>query len=131
MFRMVEQMLDDDSHLLKRVPIDLFYQWFAWRTRPNCYFCFFQRQYEWIGLLEHHPKLFYRAVKIENEVGASGFTWVADLPLMELAAKARDVKHKRAKEIVRMIYQSTQLTLFDDSPFDELSVTSCGILCGK
>ncbi len=28
---------------------------FAWRSRPNCYVCIFQRRYEWVGLLEHHP----------------------------------------------------------------------------
>lgn len=131
MFRLVERLLGDDSYLLKRIPVDLFYQWFAWRTRPNCYFCFFQRHYEWIGLLEHHPKLFHRATAIENEVGASGFTWIQNNPLPELASKAKEIKSRRAKEIVGMVYKSIQLTLFEDSPFDDLSVTSCGVFCGK
>lgn len=131
MFRYVERLLDSDSHLLKRIHSDLFYQWFAWRTRPNCYFCFFQRQYEWIGLLEHHPKLFHHAAKIESEVGASGFTWIKDYPLPDLAKQAKQIKRKRALEIVKMIYQSTQMSLFADTPQDELSVTSCGVFCGK
>lgn len=131
MFRMVEKLLAEDSYLLKRIPVDLFYQWFAWRTRPNCYFCFFQRSYEWIGLWEHHPKLFYHAAKIESEVGANGFTWVQDKPLPIIAENAQTIKRQRAREIVKMVYQSTQMSLFADMPQDELSITSCGVFCGK
>lgn len=28
---------------------------FSWRSQPNCYDCYNQRVYEWIGLLDHHP----------------------------------------------------------------------------
>ena len=30
-----------------------------------CYFCFFQRQDEWLGLKENHPELFERAKRYE------------------------------------------------------------------
>lgn len=38
---------------------------FAWRSRANCYFCFNQRLYELVGLLEHHPDLFDKAESYE------------------------------------------------------------------
>ncbi|MCY3669004.1 MAG: phosphoadenosine phosphosulfate reductase family protein [Gemmatimonadetes bacterium] len=42
--------------------------YYEWRTRSGCYFCFFQRKAEWIGLSEKHPDLFERAVAIEQKV---------------------------------------------------------------
>ncbi|MYE66770.1 MAG: phosphoadenosine phosphosulfate reductase family protein, partial [Acidimicrobiia bacterium] len=42
--------------------------YYSWRTRSGCYFCFYQRKAEWIGLSEQHPDLFERAVAIEQKV---------------------------------------------------------------
>ena len=42
--------------------------YYEWRTRSGCYFCFYQRKAEWIGLSEKHPELFERAVAIEQKV---------------------------------------------------------------
>ena len=42
--------------------------YYEWRTRSGCYFCFYQRKAEWIGLAERHPELFERAVAIERKV---------------------------------------------------------------
>ena len=36
--------------------------YYDWRTRSGCYFCFYQRKAEWVGLAERHPDLFARAV---------------------------------------------------------------------
>ena len=35
--------------------------YYNWRSRSGCYFCFFQRKSEWVGLLENHPELFEKA----------------------------------------------------------------------
>ena len=43
-------------------------EYYSWRTRSGCYFCFYQRKAEWVGLAEHHPELFDRAVAIEQKV---------------------------------------------------------------
>ena len=42
--------------------------YYEWRTRSGCYFCFYQRKAEWVGLAERHPDLFERAVAIEQKV---------------------------------------------------------------
>lgn len=42
---------------------------FSWRSRANCYFCFNQRTYELVGLLEHHPELFDKMQWYEHQDG--------------------------------------------------------------
>ena len=43
-------------------------KYYEWRTRSGCYFCFYQRKAEWVGLADRHPDLFERAVAIEQKV---------------------------------------------------------------
>jgi len=35
-------------------------KYYEWRSRSGCYFCFFQRRSEWVGLKEKHPELLRR-----------------------------------------------------------------------
>ena len=51
--------------------------YYKWRTRSGCYFCFFQRKSEWVGLLEQHPDLFELAKSYEKFNSETGerFTW--------------------------------------------------------
>ncbi len=42
--------------------------YYKWRTCSGCYFCFFQRKSEWVGLADNHPDLFKRAVEIEQKI---------------------------------------------------------------
>jgi 3'-phosphoadenosine 5'-phosphosulfate sulfotransferase (PAPS reductase)/FAD synthetase len=78
--------------------------YYEWRTRSGCYFCFFQRRVEWIGLLEKHPDLYELAKgyeKVDPETG-DRFTWSDKESLAELAnpARVREVKeaHQKALE---------------------------------
>lgn len=48
-------------------------EFYKWRSRTGCYFCFFQKNSEWQGLLEHHPDLFELAESYED--GKKGYTW--------------------------------------------------------
>jgi len=108
-------------------------QLFSWRTRMNCYFGVFQRSYEGVGLLEHHPQLFWRAAEIEETTGATGYTWQQGRSLRDVAANAATIKERRANRVAAMLLKSSQLPLFEDeheTP-DLLSVVSCGLFCGK
>ena len=51
--------------------------YYEWRSRSGCYFCFFQRKMEWVGLKERHPELYEEAKAYEKEgpPGHPGFTW--------------------------------------------------------
>jgi len=68
-----------------------FPSYYDWRTRSGCYFCFFQRRAEWVGLLEKHPDLFEKAKeyeKIDPETG-DRYTWNQRESLDELSEPDR------------------------------------------
>jgi len=86
--------------------------YYEWRTRSGCYFCFFQRKAEWVGLAERHPELFERAVAYEEksnknhaEYGMAGrqFTWSQNETLRDLLERKGEIleKHKVAVERAR------------------------------
>lgn len=104
---------------------------FAGRTRANCSFCFFQRQYEYIWLMETHPDLWEEAKSFEN-VG-SEYTWRQGYALADLEAPERAAKifESRVLWVCGQIAKKAQMNLFDEEPDNEIAGTSCGLLCGK
>ena len=50
-------------------------EYYKWRSRSGCYFCFFQRKDEWLGLKRNHPELYDKAKAIEDTVHVKGFDW--------------------------------------------------------
>ena len=50
-------------------------EYYSWRSRSGCYFCFFQRQDEWLGLKKIHPDLFEKAKEYEDNVANRTFDW--------------------------------------------------------
>jgi 3'-phosphoadenosine 5'-phosphosulfate sulfotransferase (PAPS reductase)/FAD synthetase len=70
--------------------------YYEWRTRSGCYFCFFQRKNEWVGLKERHPDLFEKAQGYEKP--NEGFTWGRNESLVELAMPERVAEIKRREE---------------------------------
>ena len=68
-------------------------EYYSWRTRSGCYFCFFQRKSEWLGLKREHPDLFEQAKayeKVDPETGRR-FTWASGESLDELEARAEEI----------------------------------------
>ncbi|MEU9890132.1 phosphoadenosine phosphosulfate reductase family protein [Sphaerisporangium sp. NPDC051011] len=81
--------------------------YYEWRTRSGCYFCFFQRKHEWVGLADRHPDLFQRAVEYEEKVRyqhtamqGRDYTWSQGESLHELLARRGEIeaKHEAALE---------------------------------
>lgn len=110
---------------------------FAWRSRSNCFNCFYQRRYEWVGLLEHHPELFSRAEQLEHDYGTGvcrpchvQFSWIQGLPLPELRTKADAIFSNRVAAVRKIVLNMQQGSLFQEE-FDPMTVTSCGLYCGK
>ena len=68
-FPFIEDGIDHDGvmRILADAGVDL-PAYYEWRTRSGCYFCFYQRKAEWIGLADRHPELFEQAVAIEQKV---------------------------------------------------------------
>ena len=62
-------------------------KYYNWRSRSGCYFCFFQRQDEWLWLKRIHPDLFKQSQAFEDNEG-DGFTWRQEGTLNDVVAKA-------------------------------------------
>ena len=79
--------------------------YYKWRSRSGCYFCFFQRKSEWVGLKERHPDLFEEAKKYEKQDSGSGtrYTWSQGESLDELADRAEAIKSNAANKKLRSI----------------------------
>ena len=65
--------------------------YYRWRSRSGCYFCFFQQRREWVGLLENHPDLFRKAMDYEKQDPQTGeqYTWCQRESLAELSQPER------------------------------------------
>lgn len=72
-------------------------KYYEWRTRSGCYFCFFQRRKEWLGLKTRHPDLFAKAQKYER-VNADGssrkFTWIQGQTLEDIVKNPEEILRK-------------------------------------
>lgn len=125
----------DENYFMSRLNRSEKTMLFSWRSRLNCYFCFFQQIWEWVGLLEHHPDLFAQAERIENEIGAEGYSWRQDWSLAKIRENAAAIKIRRARKVARTIMKivGAKTEHIEDDPDEEdgLSVVSCGLFCGK
>jgi len=70
-------------------------EYYSWRSRSGCFFCFFQQKIEWVGLLEHHPERFAEAMRYEKP--EEGFTWIQGESLAELARPERVAQIRRER----------------------------------
>jgi len=78
-------------------------EYYKWRSRSGCYFCFFQRKAEWVGLKERHPELFEMAKAYEKTVEKDGlshsFSWSEGESLSDIEQPARVADIKRRHEL--------------------------------
>tara|TARA_B100001027_G_scaffold206630_1_gene170387 strand:+ start:174 stop:1025 length:852 start_codon:yes stop_codon:yes gene_type:complete len=119
--------------------------YYKWRSRSGCTFCFFQKRSEWIGLKENHPEAWEHAKSLEKEAtdNASAFTWIKDMPLTELEkpeviAKVKE-QHKKQIEKLKKNKQKIQqnnpflkgedLNIEENLALDDVS-SSC-LICHK
>ena len=112
-------------------------KYYEWRTRSGCYFCFFQRKAEWVGLMERHPELFEKSKlyeKFDKERGVR-YTWSNSVSLEELSQPERvaDIKRKQEQALKKKakvqpgqkLYQIFNATLEDED--DTETCTICHI----
>jgi hypothetical protein len=67
-------------------------EYYKWRTRSGCYFCFYQRRVEWAILFNLYPEWFEKSKEYEtqHEDGRT-FTWVKDKPLDYVEQNYKDI----------------------------------------
>lgn len=69
-------------------------EYYKWRSRSGCTFCFFQQKIEWARLKEHHPEAFEEAKAYEKNAldHGSPFTWSQGESLSELEKPDRIIQ---------------------------------------
>jgi len=97
-------------------------EYYEWRTRSGCYFCFYQRKAEWVGLSERHPELFARAVAIESKVltDASG---AGDVSYQDNAMKGRDFTWSQGETLVELIGRKDEIMARHDLAMERAKTT--------
>lgn len=124
--------------------------YYEWRTRSGCYFCFYQRKAEWVGLADRHPELFEKARKIEQKVltnaGADGdssyeeyamesrdYTWAKGESLDELLERRDEILERHQERMERAKQQREKLPLVEalsdalDDEDDTMACTMCAL----
>lgn len=124
--------------------------YYAWRTRSGCYFCFYQRKAEWVGLADRHPDLWDRSVAIEQKVmrdaGADGdasfgkygmrgrqYTWSGGESLPDLLARREEVLQRHREALDRNAKRKQNRTAWQvfadalDDDDDALQCTVCAL----
>lgn len=81
-------------------------EYYSWRSRSGCTFCFFQQKIEWVRLREIHPESFEEAKAYEKLAIDSGspFTWTQGESLVDLEQPERiaSIKAEFEKRQARM-----------------------------
>lgn len=94
-------VLDDVKRLLEESGIGL-PKYYEWRTRSGCFFCFFQRKYEWVMLAEKHPDLFKKAMEYEeNHKDGRQFYWTQGESLRDLIKRKDQIIADHEKAVSR------------------------------
>jgi predicted RNase H-like HicB family nuclease len=124
--------------------------YYEWRTRSGCYFCFYQRKAEWVGLADRHPELFERAKQIERKVlaeaGLAGdasyddyamqgrqYTWSQGETLDDLLARRDEIIDRHREAVRRASESGRDLPLVDalnqalDADDDAMPCTVCAL----
>ncbi len=75
--------------------------YYRWRSRSGCTFCFFQQKIEWVNLMREHPEAFEEAKRYEKTAldHGSPFTWSDRESLEELAQPERVAQIEREHEL--------------------------------
>lgn len=105
--------------------------YYKWRSRSGCFFCFYQQKREWVGLFENHPDLYAKAMEYEKIDPATGvsYTWMQNESLKEFSQPQR-IAQVKAKDLSQTTKQKKSNLLSDIlSSDDECEDNGSCILC--
>lgn len=115
--------------------------YYKWRSRSGCTFCFFQQKIEWVRLAEHHPDRFEEAVDYEKTALRDGspFNWSQGESLTELIAPDRvaqiKLDYEKRRERLRRNRPVNPLSAKRDETIDDVygidEASSSCIICHK
>lgn len=88
--------------------------YYRWRSRSGCYFCFFQRKYEWVMLAQEHPDLFQQAIAYEqNHRDGRTYTWTKGETLLELLERKDQILADHDRAIAKQTQETPNQLLAD------------------
>ena len=98
--------------------------YYRWRSRSGCSFCFYQRKIEWVRLHDEHPKEFWEAVGYEeSHKDGRHYTWSAGETLRELIARRDAIAADHARSLERRralpVANASLLQVFGESAADD------------
>jgi 3'-phosphoadenosine 5'-phosphosulfate sulfotransferase (PAPS reductase)/FAD synthetase len=112
--------------------------YYRWRSRSGCTFCFFQQKIEWVNLMREHPDAFEEAKRYEKTALEHGspFTWSDRESLEQLAQPDRvaQIERDHALRIERLRARQRPNALRPDvSPQEEIFEDEGGgcLVCHK
>ena len=98
--------------------------YYGWRSRSGCTFCFFQQKIEWVRLMERHPNSFEEAKTYEKNAVEHGspFTWSQGESLDDLARPERveQIRADHDRRIARFAAKRVANPLRDDGGLMDL-----------
>ena len=103
-------------------------EYYNWRSRSGCYFCFFQRKIEWVRLSEIHPDLFEKSVRYEEEHDdGRKYFWNQQESLLELVARKEQIisDHKKMMNQKKRCLPNRPLIEVFDSVLDDENEDFC------
>lgn len=105
-------------------------EYYKWRSRSGCYFCFFQRHEEWLGLYKHHPDLFEKAMGFEkyDPKTKEGYTWIEGIPLKDLLLRKDSIIKLADKKRYSKDSRTWQQKLIEDGQDDDPEDQAC-LIC--
>lgn len=115
-------------------------EYYSWRSRSGCTFCFFQQKIEWVRLSREHPEAFEEAKQYEKtaEEHGSPFSWSEGETLEQLMQpqRVRAIELDYEKRLARMRSKArvNPLSARTEPTIDELfgvSEASACLTCHK
>ena len=113
-------------------------EYYRWRSRSGCTFCFYQQKIEWARLLEEHPEAFEEAKRYEKNAidHGSPFTWSHGESLEELSRPERLAKiradHEKRVQRIRARRPINALDSTESLDLDEVyGATKLCVTCHK
>ncbi len=81
--------------------------YYRWRSRSGCTFCFYQQKIEWVRLMTEHPEAFEEAKTYEKNAVEHGspFTWSQGESLMEMERPERiaEIRADHERRLERLL----------------------------
>ncbi|WP_411871732.1 phosphoadenosine phosphosulfate reductase family protein [Vulcanococcus limneticus] len=100
--------------------------YYDWRSRSGCYFCFYQRKSEWIGLHDNHPDLFAKSVEYEQKKGfedtasETQYNWSQGETLSELLARRNSIRERNRER-----HSAHLIDILDDNQGSDDFCSAC------